>query len=136
MNPVAVIFKINNGYLVTTVDGDQGEAVYLKEFSLALLAAAPPMVDHEAALRVLVFEQDGNAKITAIKAVRDYCINKNYDKYRGLKDAKDYVERIRTDWYYGSNDPYHPLRTVKDDDNFTTKLHPPFPPGRGRCTPG
>jgi ribosomal protein L7/L12 len=39
-------------------------------------------------------------KINAIKAVRDYCIKVNYDKYIGLKDAKDHVEYVRGDWYY------------------------------------
>ena len=103
MNPVAVVFKIDNGYLV--VDEAANRSVYVKEFSLDSLVANPP-VDHEAVLKTLVFNASSNQKITAIKAVRDYCIKNNVNWYVGLKDAKDYVERIRDDWYYGSSDIY------------------------------
>lgn len=103
MQAIAVVFKIDNGYLV--VEEDTHRTVFLKEFSLAALVADPP-VDHEAALRTLVMAEDADRKITAIKAVRDYCIKNNVNWYVGLKDAKDYVERIRTDWYYGSVRPH------------------------------
>jgi len=98
MKAIAVVFQIDNGYLL--VEEDTHRTLYLKDFSFEALTANPP-VDHERVLRELVFSLPNNNKIFAIKTVRDYCINKNYDKYRGLKDAKDYVEQIRGDWYYG-----------------------------------
>ena len=98
MKTVATVSQIENGFLVT--EYETGRTFYLKEFTMDLLqTVAPKMVDHEAAIRVIIFGTDGNAKIQAIKAVRDYCINNNYDKYRGLRDAKDYVEAVRNDWY-------------------------------------
>ena len=103
MKALAVVFQIDNGYLV--VEEDTHRTLYLKDFSLEALMADLP-VNHEAVLRELVFALPNNNKIMAIKTVRDYCINKNYDAYRGLRDAKDYVERIRTDWYY--NPSYSP----------------------------
>jgi hypothetical protein len=103
MIAIAVVFKIDNGFLV--VEEGTHSTIYLKDFSFEALTANPP-VDHERVLREIVFAIPNNNKILAIKSVRDYCINKNYDAYRGLKDAKDYVERIRTDWYYGNQDVY------------------------------
>ena len=98
MKTVATVSVIENGFLVT--EYETGRTFYMKEFTMDLLRdVAPKMVDHEAAIRVIIFKQDGNQKIQAIKAVRDYCINNNYDKYRGLKDAKDHVEAVRDDWY-------------------------------------
>jgi ribosomal protein L7/L12 len=98
MKPVAVVFQIDNGYLV--VEEDTHRSVYLKDFSLNALMSDPP-VDHEVEIARLVSTFPSNNKITAIKATRDYCIKNNYDAYRGLKDAKDHVERLRRDWYYG-----------------------------------
>lgn len=96
-NAYAVVFKIENGYIVTEVVGDR--TIYLKDFSLDALINSTLPVDHEAMLAEIVFKTPADKKIHAIKDVRNYCIDKNYDKYCGLKDAKDYVERIRTDWY-------------------------------------
>lgn len=96
MKAIAVVFQIDNGYLI--VEEDTHRTLYLKDFSFEALTADPP-VDHERVLRELVFAIPESQKIAAIKAVRDYCITKNYDAYSFLKDAKDYVERIRTDWY-------------------------------------
>lgn len=98
MKALAVVFQIDNGYLL--VEEDTHRTLYLKDFSFEALTANPP-VDHERVLREIVFALPNNNKITAIKAVRDYCIKMDYYAYRGLKDAKDYVERIRGDWYYG-----------------------------------
>lgn len=107
MKAIAVVFQIDNGFIF--VEEDTHRTIYVKDFSLDTLPDAP--VNHEAVLRTLVMSHDSDRKLTAIKLVRDYCIDKNYDAYRGLRDAKDYVERIRTDWYYG---PSFPVRGIED----------------------
>jgi hypothetical protein len=103
MITIATVSQIENGYLVT--EYSTGRSLYLKDFSIEALMTDLP-VNHEAVLRTLVLGLPNNNKIMAIKTVRDYCINNNYDAYCGLRDAKDYVERIRTDWYY--NPSYSP----------------------------
>jgi hypothetical protein len=99
MNPVAVVFKINNGFLIVDPNNEANGSYFVSTFDPAKLSKAE--VDHEAAVRQIIstFPAMGG-KISAIKAVRDYCIEVNYDKYRGLKDAKDHVEYVRGDWYY------------------------------------
>lgn len=94
----ATVREIANGYIVTY--GDQ--EYFTPQFDIVNFLKAVA-VDHEKALSTMVMAADSDKKISAIKAVRDYCINHNYDKYRGLRDAKDYVERLRGDWYYPSN---------------------------------
>jgi len=113
MNPVAVVFQISNGYLLVETDGDR--ATYLGEdFDISRINVTP---NHEAALKTLVFNAPSNNKISAIKAVRDYCIKNNVNWYVGLKDAKDYVERVRTDWYCGSwSDPRDTNRYQPEED--------------------
>jgi len=112
MKALAVVFKIDNGYLV--VEEDTHRTLYLKDFSFEALLADPP-VDHERVLREMVYVLPNINKFIAIKSVRDYCIKNNYDAYSGLRDAKDYVERIRTTWRSGSSslnnsNSYRPLQ--------------------------
>jgi ribosomal protein L7/L12 len=99
---VARIEKIENGFILT--DEQSGHMFYLPVFSVAaMLSEEYPgqHVDHESALRRMVMDFDlGGGKIPPIKAVRDYCIGNGYDRYRGLKEAKDFVESFDRDWYY------------------------------------
>lgn len=93
MKTIATISKIMNGFVLT--NKETGEVYYLKNFEInKLMEANGQFPDHEKNIKDLVFSFPGQ-KISAIRAVREYCINNNYDKYRGLKDAKDYVESVR-----------------------------------------
>jgi len=97
MKTVATVSQIENGFLVT--EYSTGRSWFLKEFEIEAMTIQP--VSHETVLRNKVMDMDAEGnKIPAIKMVRDYCINNNYDKYRGLKDAKDFVESLRNDWYH------------------------------------
>jgi hypothetical protein len=97
MNPVSVVFKINNGFLIVNPDGE--DAYFTPHWDPATVAPIQP-IDHEGALRKLVLSIDPvGGKIPAIRTVRRYCTDNNYSKYIGLKDAKDYVESLR-DWQY------------------------------------
>lgn len=102
MDIVAQIRKINNGYVV--VDYATGEEHFLKHFNLQVLlelADRPTEADHEFAVRRLVLNfPRGFGKIPAIKAVREYCSAHKFDKYYGLRDAKDYVEALRDSEYW------------------------------------
>ena len=95
MSAIAVIRQIANGFIVTNVkDGTQ---FYVENFDINVLVNKD--VAHEAALRILVnsFSSE-NGKIPAIKAVRNYCNDNGFNKYIGLRDAKEYVESIRVDF--------------------------------------
>ncbi len=102
MNPIAVVFKINNGFLIVDPNNEESGSYFVRDFDPAKIAKAE--VNHEAAIRTIInsFPAEGG-KISAIKAVREYCTNNNYDKYIGLKDAKDKVEHDRSDWHYRSD---------------------------------
>lgn len=95
---IATVRKITNGYIVYHND----QEYFTPQFDIATFLKTLAGVDHEKVLRDLVKSFDSDRKISAIKAVRDYCITNNYEKYRGLREAKDYVEGVRADWYYGS----------------------------------
>lgn len=93
----ATVREIANGYIVTY--GDQ--EYFTPQFDIVSVLRALSGVDHEKALRDLVMAFDGQGnKISAIRAVRNYCVKNNYDKFQGLRDAKEYVEHLRNDWYY------------------------------------
>jgi hypothetical protein len=103
MKKYITIFMLENGYLAQehTDTGGVFRSVYLKDISIDRLLSFTGdhiAIDHEAVLRSLVGTFDDDLKITAIKAVRNYCIDNKYDAYRGLKDAKDYVESSRPRW--------------------------------------
>ena len=97
MDIVAQVIRIANGFLV--VDYNSGEQHYISHFNLEALllaAATPTEADHELKLRRMVLNfPRAFGKIPAIKAVRQYCSDNKWDKYYGLKDAKDYVEALR-----------------------------------------
>lgn len=101
MDLVLQIRRISNGFIATT---QEGEEHFLKHFNLeALLLAVdqPTEADHELALRKMVLNFPvGHGKIPAIKAVREYCATHKFDRYYGLKDAKDYVESLRDSEYW------------------------------------
>ena len=102
MKTVAVVFKINNGFLIVDPNNEEDGSYFVPTFDPAKLAKAD--TDHETVVRQIIasFPAQGG-KISAIKAVRDYCIKVGFDKYIGLKDAKDHVEYVRGDWYYQPN---------------------------------
>lgn len=102
MDIVAQIIRIANGFLV--VDYNTGEQHYIEHFNLQWLIEGvnkPTDEYHERALRTMVLGfPRGTGKIPAIKAVREYCSENKFDKYYGLRDAKDYVEALRDDEYW------------------------------------
>jgi len=90
---VIEIFQITNGYLME--DHSNGEVVFLGEKLDIFNPAFAPENVHEARLTSLLVDSDfGNNKIAAIKAVRSYCADNNFDKYYGLLDAKKFVESV------------------------------------------
>lgn len=89
-----IVYSIENGFVIQ--DSATAKSYYVPTFDIQAILKATESPDHEMQLKALVlgFSAEGN-KIPAIKAVREYCINNTYDKYRGLKEAKDYVESLR-----------------------------------------
>jgi hypothetical protein len=104
MIPVAVVFKIKNGFLIVDPNDEEGDSYFVSTFDPAELAK--PGTNHESKILEIIYETPHDKKIAAIKAVRDYCINNKYDKYVGLKDAKDHVEAVRGDWYRPSGNSF------------------------------
>ncbi len=67
----------------------------------AILNLNIPCSSHESALKMLVLGfAEGSGKIPAIKAVRQYCSEHKYDKYYGLREAKEYVESLRSNRFW------------------------------------
>lgn len=97
MKPYIQIYMIDNGYLAQEMatDGTVYRAVYLKDINMETLLSMAA-TDHEAVLRGIIRSADG--KIAAIKAVRTYIRTNNMDRSDGLKDVKDFVEAVRSDW--------------------------------------
>ncbi len=92
----ATVREIANGYIVTYSDKEY----FTPQFDIASFLKSLAGVDHEKVLQTMVMAAGADRKISTIKSVRDYCITNNYDKYQGLRDAKEYVEGLR-DWYCG-----------------------------------
>lgn len=117
MKTVAVIFQIDNGYLITEVDDNgttSGRTVFTKDFLLDSLFEP----NHEAALRSIVLGfPEVSGKIPAIKAVREYCSQHNYPKYSGLMDAKVYVESVR---------PWLNAWDIEQRRRAAESVYPPF----------
>lgn len=97
MKEYITIYMIDNGFLAVEKDhdGQPFRSVYLKDINMDQLVGLQE-VDHEAVLRALIKTADG--KIAAIKAVRTYIRSYGLDRSDGLKDVKDYVEALRSDW--------------------------------------
>jgi hypothetical protein len=92
---VATVRSIVNGFIIEA----NGEEHYVADFNVNRITGS--QVNHEHALRQLVKTfPSGSGKIPPIKAVRQYCSDNNFNKYYGLKDAKDFVESCATDEYW------------------------------------
>jgi len=100
MKIVATVYMIENGYLVA--EEETGRHFFLPEFDIECMNIQPQAHENILRNKIMAMDAPGN-KIPAIKMVRDYCVTHNYDRYRGLKDAKDFVESLRNDW---SNNVY------------------------------
>jgi hypothetical protein len=97
MDIVATVRHIKNGYIVQY----GGQEYFIKGFDIQAFLDTVVEPDHEAALMKLVLAYPpGSGKIPPIKAVREYCSKNKFDKYYGLRAAKDYVERIRDSEYW------------------------------------
>lgn len=98
-NIIAHVSSIENGYIVTLVP--DGRQYFIEDFDIRTLVSAPSRADHELTLRKLVGDAPAaGGKIQVIKDVRDYCIKNGYDAYKGLRQAKDFVESLRNDFFY------------------------------------
>jgi hypothetical protein len=97
MKKYITIFMLENGYLAQehTDTGGVFRSVYLKDISIDRLLLLTG--DHGAVLKAIVMSAE--RKIPAIRAVREYIREQGLvDRSDGLKDVKDYVESIRSDW--------------------------------------
>ncbi len=97
MNYIATVRRIENGFIMEY----EGREHFLSDFNFAAVLEAAIKPSHDEVVEKLVLSfPEGSGKIPPIKAVREYCIKNDFDKYRGLKEAKDYVESLRSDDYW------------------------------------
>ena len=96
MKQFITIYMIDNGYLAleNANDGSVFRSVFLEQINMDQLLELQP--NNDKILRAIIMSADN--KINAIKAVRNYIRNNGNFRSDGLKDVKDYVELIRSDW--------------------------------------